>query len=65
MHQFTSEPRRCELAATQIARITSTRDADALRQDTERDRGHADDDRRIRAAPIMARSSSISELHRA
>jgi hypothetical protein len=54
MHQSTSEARRCELAATQIAGITSTRDADALRQDTERDRGHADDDRRIRAAPIMA-----------
>jgi hypothetical protein len=34
MYQFTSEPRRCELAATQIARITSTRDADALRLDT-------------------------------
>jgi hypothetical protein len=29
-------------------------DADALRLDTEQDRGHADDDRRIRAAPIMA-----------
>jgi hypothetical protein len=24
MHQFTSEPCRCELAATQIARITGT-----------------------------------------